>query len=136
MNRVLRWSLMVVLFFTGCVAFAQSSSPSLGDYARAVKKTKNAPASDQKKVYDNDNLPANSTIGYDDFSYLVVTKVNGKEVHSLGELAAAVKTPINGFDVIETADDPKQLELDIAQVAAEAGALQKNYGLPALQRLP
>jgi len=81
-------------------------------------------------------LPANSTIGYDDFSYLVVTKVNGKEVHSLGELAAAVKTPINGFDVIETADDPKQLELDIAQVAAEAGALQKNYGLPALQRLP
>jgi len=62
MNRVLRWSLMVVLFFTGSVAFAQSSSPSLGDYARAVKKTKNAPASDQKKVYDNDNLPANSTI--------------------------------------------------------------------------
>jgi len=81
-------------------------------------------------------LPANSTIGYDDFSYLVVTKVNGKEVHSLGELAAALKTPVNGFDVIETADDPKQLELDVSQVAADAEALQKNYGLPALQRLP
>jgi S1-C subfamily serine protease len=80
-------------------------------------------------------LPANSTIGYDDFSYLVVTKVNGKQIKSLGDLAEAVKTPVNGFDVIETHDDPKQLELDASQVAAEAEALQKNYGLPALQRL-
>ena len=81
-------------------------------------------------------LPANSTIGYDDFSYLIVKKVNGKEIRSLGDLADAVKTPINGFDVIETADDPKQLELSVSEVAAEAEALQKNYGLPALQRLP
>jgi S1-C subfamily serine protease len=81
-------------------------------------------------------LPANSTIGYDDFSYLVVTKVNGKEVKSLGDLAEAVKHPVNGFHVIETQDDPKQLELNAAEVAADADALQKNYGLPALQRLP
>ena len=81
-------------------------------------------------------LPANGTIGYDDFSYLVVKKVNGKTINSLGELAEAVKTPLNGFHVIETVDDPKQLELDAAEVAAEAQALQKNYGLPALQRLP
>ena len=81
-------------------------------------------------------LPANGTIGYDDFSYLVVKKVNGKTINSLGELAEAVKTPLNGFHVIETVDDPKQLELDAAEVAAEAQVLQKNYGLPALQRLP
>ena len=81
-------------------------------------------------------LPANSTIGYDDFSYLVVKKVNGKTINSLLDLAEAVKTPIDGFHVIETVDDPKQLELDAAQVADEADALQKNYGLPALQRLP
>ncbi len=60
----------------------------------------------------------------------------GKSVNSLGDLAEAVKTPVNGFHVIETADDPKQLELDASEVAAEANALQKNYGLPALQRLP
>ena len=81
-------------------------------------------------------LPANSTIGYDDFNYLIVKKVNGKEVKSLGDLAEAVKHPINGFHVIETQDDPKQLELNAAEVAADADALQKNYGLPALQRLP
>ncbi|MDQ3545157.1 MAG: serine protease [Verrucomicrobiota bacterium] len=80
-------------------------------------------------------LPANSTIGYDDFSYLVVKKVNDKEIHSLADLAEAVKTPLNGFNVIQTVDDPKQLALDAAQVAAEADAVQKNYGLPALQRL-
>jgi S1-C subfamily serine protease len=89
----------------------------------------------QRVVILSQVLPADSTIGYDDFSYLVVKKVNGKEVHSLGELAEAVKSPLDGFHVIETVDDPKQLELDAAQVAAEAPELQKNYGLPALQRL-
>ena len=94
------------------------------------------PEGKQRVVILSQVLPANSTIGYDDFSYLVVKKVNGKTVNSLGELAEAVKTPVNGFHVIETVDDPKQLELDATQVAAEAEALQKNYGLPALQRLP
>src|SRR4029077_4935756 len=35
-------------------------------------------------------LPATSTIGYDDFAYLTVKKINGKEVHSLAELAEAM----------------------------------------------
>ena len=62
-------------------------------------------------------------------------KVNDKEIRSLADLAEAVKTPLNGFHVIQTVDDPKQLELDATEVAAESDALQKNYGLPALQRL-
>jgi PDZ domain len=80
-------------------------------------------------------LPANTTIGYDDLSYLVVTKVNGKEIHSLEDLAQAVKNPGDGFIKIETEEDPKQIELDAAQVAAESPALQRDYGLPSLQRL-
>ncbi len=93
------------------------------------------PEGKQRVVILSQVLPANSTIGYDDYSYLVVKKVNGKPIRTLGDLAEAVKTPLNGFHVIETADDPKQLELDAAQVAEESAALQKNYGLPALQRL-
>ncbi|HEX4665985.1 MAG TPA: PDZ domain-containing protein [Chthoniobacterales bacterium] len=93
------------------------------------------PEGKQRVVILSQVLPANSTIGYDDFSYLRVKKVNGQTVDSLADLAQAVKTPVNGFHVIETTDDPKQLELDASQVAAEAQALQKNYGLPALQRL-
>ena len=80
-------------------------------------------------------LPANNTIGYDDLAYLVVQKVNGQEIKSLGDLAEAVKHPVDGFIKIETEEDPKQLELDAAQVEAEASALQQNYGLPSLQRL-
>ena len=80
-------------------------------------------------------LPANATIGYDELAYLTIKKVNGKEVKSLADLAEAVKQPLNGFIKIETEEDPKQLSLEAAQVTSEADALQKNYGLPALQRL-
>jgi hypothetical protein len=80
-------------------------------------------------------LPANSTIGYDDLAYLTVTKVNGKEVKSLDDLADAVKQPVEGFIKIEIQEDPKQIELDAAQVAAEAPELQENYGIGSLQRL-
>ena len=80
-------------------------------------------------------LPANNTIGYEDLAYLTVTKVNGKEINSLGDLAEAVRHPINGFIKIETDEDPKQIELEAAQVAAEAAALQESYGIPSLQRL-
>ena len=44
-------------------AAAQSQNQSLGDYARAVKKTKPAPAAKAApKVYDNENLPAGGTL--------------------------------------------------------------------------
>jgi S1-C subfamily serine protease len=80
-------------------------------------------------------LPANSTIGYDELAYLTVKKVNGKEIKSLDDLAEAVKQPIEGFIKVETEEDPKQIELDAAQVAAEAQDLQENYGISALHRL-
>jgi S1-C subfamily serine protease len=80
-------------------------------------------------------LPANSTIGYDDVAYLTVTKVNGKEIKSLGDLAEAVKQPVKGFIKIEIEEDPKQIELDAAQIATEAPNLQENYGISSLDRL-
>jgi hypothetical protein len=42
---------------------------------------------------------------------------------------------LTGFIKIETEEDPKQIELDAAQVAAEAPNLQENYGISALHRL-
>jgi len=81
-------------------------------------------------------LPANNTIGYDEFSYLTVTKVNGREIKSMNDLADAIKQPIEGgFIKIETEEDPKQIELDPKDIAAEAPNLQENYGIPSLQRL-
>jgi len=81
-------------------------------------------------------LPSNNTIGYDEFSYLTVAKVNGKEIKSLQDLSEAVKQQIEGgFVKIETEEDPKQIELDAKSVADEVQDLQENYGIPSLQRL-
>ncbi|HMF47157.1 MAG TPA: PDZ domain-containing protein [Candidatus Saccharimonadales bacterium] len=93
------------------------------------------PEGNRRVVILSQVLPADSTIGYDDLSYLTVTKVNGKEIKSLDDLAEAVKQPIDGFIKIETEEDPKQIALDAAQVAAEAPNLQENYGISSLQRL-
>ena len=93
------------------------------------------PEGNRRVVVLSQVLPANSTIGYDEFGYLTVEKVNGKEIKSLRDLAEAAKQPLDGFIKIETEEDPKQLELDAAQVAEEAAALQQNYGLPSLERL-
>ena len=80
-------------------------------------------------------LPVNGTIGYEDFGYLTVTKVNGKDIHSLDDLAEAVKQPLDGFDRIETEEDPKVIPLDVAQAQNDEPTLRENYGIPALQRL-
>ncbi|HEV8619252.1 MAG TPA: PDZ domain-containing protein [Candidatus Udaeobacter sp.] len=93
------------------------------------------PEGNRRVVILSQVLPADSTIGYDDLAYLTVTKVNGKEIRSLADLAQAVKEPIDGFIKIETEEDPKQIALDAAQVAAEAPNLQENYGISSLQRL-
>jgi S1-C subfamily serine protease len=93
------------------------------------------PEGNRRVVILSQVLPADSTIGYDDLSYLTVTKVNGKEITSLDDLAEAVKQPIDGFIKIETEEDPKQIALDAAQVVAEAPNLQENYGISSLQRL-
>lgn len=60
----LAWSLVAAVILTlACgVAAAQSQNESLGDYARAVRKTKPESGADTSKVYDNDNLPNVGTV--------------------------------------------------------------------------
>jgi hypothetical protein len=94
------------------------------------------PQDHRKVVLLSQVLPVNATIGYEDLAYLVVTKVNGREIRSLEDLTEAVKQPIEGGLIkIETEEDPKQIELDAAQVSAEAPVLEENYGISSLQRL-
>ena len=93
------------------------------------------PEGHRRIVILSQTLPVNGTIGYDDVGYLTVTKVNGKEISSLDDLAEAAKQPINGFFKIETVEDPKQIELDVTQVQADEPRLRESYGIPTLQRL-
>src|ERR1700736_4140542 len=67
------------------------------------------PEGNRRVIVLSQVLPTNNTIGYDDLAYLTVTKINGKEVKSLAEVADAIKEPLNGgFIKIETEEDPKQ----------------------------
>jgi hypothetical protein len=94
------------------------------------------PGENRRIVILSQVLPANNTIGYDEFSYLTVKKVNGKEIKSLNDLAEAAKQPVEGgFIKIETEEDPKQIELETKTVEDESQSLQDNYGISSLQRL-
>ena len=80
-------------------------------------------------------LSAPSTIGYDQLSYLVVEKVNGRTIHGMNDLAIALKSPIDGFHKIEVSEDPKTLYIDARTVETDTAALSKQYGLPITSRL-
>ena len=60
LSILLTGAVVAGLLLTG--AAAQTESQSLGDYARAVRKHKPAPSSSAPKAYDNDNLPAASSL--------------------------------------------------------------------------
>lgn len=65
MNRSISvWVVAIVLSLVATnIVAAQSQTQPLGDYARAVKKGKRPPdAKTAPKVYDNDNLPASTSI--------------------------------------------------------------------------
>lgn len=80
-------------------------------------------------------LPSPLSIGYEHLENLVVARVNGREIKSLDDLAAAIEDPWNGFQKIEFEEDPKTIFLDARGVQDSSDGLKEQYGLPALQRL-
>ena len=62
-------------------------------------------------------------------------RLNGKEIHSLAELAAVLDETKEGNLVFEFTDDPGKLVLDAAEVRAKQDEIQKAYGIPELRRL-
>jgi S1-C subfamily serine protease len=89
----------------------------------------------RKIVFLSQVLPTRDTVGYEQISNLVVTKLNGREILNLDQFAEAAAHPIEGYDKIEFEDDPHEIYLDAGQVEQDAVQLQKIYSLPALQRL-
>jgi hypothetical protein len=89
----------------------------------------------RKIVFLTQILPTQDTVGYEQLNNLVVTKLNGHEILSLDDFAAAVKNPIAGYHKIEFEEDPHEIYLEAKQVEEDAAQLQKTYSLPAMQRL-
>ncbi|MEP6671901.1 MAG: PDZ domain-containing protein [Chthoniobacter sp.] len=89
----------------------------------------------KKIVFLNRVLPSNMTVGYEELNHLIVTRINGVAIQSLADVPTALAQASNGLHKIEFDGEPRLIYLDAAQVAAEQGAFQQKYRLPALQRL-
>ena len=80
-------------------------------------------------------LPSPCTVGYEELSGLVVTKINGVELKDLTEIEAALAKPVDGYHHIEFQTHPREIVMDAKQVIEVEPVLMKNYGLPALKNL-
>jgi S1-C subfamily serine protease len=89
----------------------------------------------RKIVFLSQILPTEDTVGYEQLSNLVVAKLNGRNILSLDDFAAAAKNPVAGFHKIEFEEDPHEIYLDAKQVEEASAQLQKTYSIPALQHL-
>ncbi len=93
------------------------------------------PSDRDKIVFISQILPSPDTIGYEGLDNLVVSKVNGREIRNLNDLAEAAGHPVDGFQKIELEEDPGVLFLDAASIEANRDQLIRKYALPTLQRL-
>lgn len=80
-------------------------------------------------------LPTPNTVGYEEVSNVVVTKINGVALKSLADVPAALEKPVDGFHKIEFSENPRMIFLDPKEVESGNAALMRNYGLRTLKRL-
>ncbi len=76
-------------------------------------------------------LPDPSNIGNQDARYLIVDKMNGKEIRTLQDLLAAKETPNDGFHLLEfrEGDSLQRMVLDAAETEAATDRILQRYGI-------
>jgi hypothetical protein len=89
----------------------------------------------RKIVFLNRVLPSDLTVGYEELTQLVVTKINDMKLECLADVPAALTKAKDSLHKIEFDGEPGVIYLDADAVTATAEALQKKYRLPVLQRL-
>ena len=90
---------------------------------------------EKKVVFLSQVLPAALNLGYQQYSGLVLEKVNGKEIHDLAELAELLDKTQEGNLIFEFMDDPGKLVLDAAEVKGKQEEIRKAYGISELRKL-
>ena len=89
----------------------------------------------KKLVFLSRVLPSEATVGYEELTGLVVTRINGLALQGIADIPAAIAKAQEGVHKIEFDTDPGVIYLDAQQVAAEEPMLAKKYRLPATKRL-
>jgi len=88
-----------------------------------------------KIVFISHILPSDATIGYEFVGNPVVTSMNGTDIRSLADLAAAAQKPVDGFHRIEINEDPRLIILDAEEVENAAQGLMESYGMPSMHSI-
>jgi hypothetical protein len=77
-------------------------------------------------------LPDAVNLGYAELGALLVSRVNGREIHGLTDLRAALAAPQGGFHIVEfePGQGPERVVLDAAAAKAAQAGIHQRYGLP------
>jgi len=76
-------------------------------------------------------LPDPFNLGYQDYSSLVVDKINGRGVSSVAEALEALRRPEGGFHLVEfvASGDVQRLVLDASRLDEATARVLKRYGI-------
>ena len=74
-------------------------------------------------------IPTPATLGYERLSTLIVTKVNGKDINDIKDLAAAFEKPEGAQHRIEFEEFPKLIFLDVDLSKTVNAALEQRFGI-------
>ena len=90
---------------------------------------------DKKVVFLSQVLPAAINLGYQQYSGLVLERLNGEEIRNLAELSKRVDEVKGEFLIFEFTDDPGKLVLDAGEAKAKQEEIGKAYGISELRKL-
>ncbi|WCJ60260.1 hypothetical protein NXS98_03785 [Fontisphaera persica] len=82
-------------------------------------------------------LPDAFNLGYHELRALAVEKINGQVVRNLREVKSALRSPQQGYHVIEfvRSDTVRRLVLDASQMDAANARILQRYGIPKAESL-
>ena len=84
----------------------------------------------EKIVIISSVIPTPYSIGYENLNDLVVSEVNDRPIGKLTDVAAALKSPVNGFHKIKVDQSPTLLFLDPNQIDQIHQIIRQRYHIP------
>jgi S1-C subfamily serine protease len=93
------------------------------------------PGEREKIVLLTSILPSSYTIGYEQLSDLIVSRVNDRPIRRLEDLPEALKYPVDGFHKIEFEQNPKFIYLDPAELPLIDKQIRDRYHLQQLHNI-
>lgn len=89
----------------------------------------------KKIVFLSGVFPTPNTLGYEDISDIVITRINNQTIRELKDVPKSLESPVEGFHKIEFEEHPRVIYLDPQLLNEIDLQIQQRYNLPALKNL-